>query len=254
MYSARKVSSCWERENPFLLQLMLHILLWWHGFLRSSGKGHPGTLGERERKEAWMLRSAMCSGHHPEGGASLGAERWAWPGVVTLHREALRTSYSNTETLAPISFVSHSFPKSSSLWSFCWLVWCFPCSQEKRWVSLIHPKEKRYCCVSFLFHMERHRRMKTGQMGVTYLERERGQMKKYGGGRATLIKHHKFLSLWHIKAESFNIFWYFLLQEDFRRAGADLPPAWGGTGICSCPVMPFIPWGICSNVIGSGNQ
>lgn len=177
----------------------------------------------------------MCSGHHLEGGATLGAEEWVWPGVVTLHKEPLWASYSHTETLAPMSFVSHSFPKSSSLWSFCWLVCCFPPRQERRWVSLIHPKEKTYCCVSFLFHMERHMGMKVGQMGVTCLEREQGQIKKYGGGRATLIKHHKSLSLWHIKAESFNIFWYFLLQEDFRKVGADLPPAWGGTGICSCP-------------------
>lgn len=76
--------------------------------------------------------------------------------------------------------------------------------------------------------MERHRRRKVGQMGVTCLEREQGPVKKYGGGRATLIKHHKWLSMWHIKAESFNISWYFLLQEGFRRVGAILsrvPPA-----------------------------
>lgn len=35
-YWARKVPSCWERENPCLFQLMLHILLWWHSFLSSS--------------------------------------------------------------------------------------------------------------------------------------------------------------------------------------------------------------------------
>lgn len=70
--------------------------------------------------------------------------------------------------------------------------------------------------------MERQGRTKVRQMGVTCLEREQGQMKKYGGGRAILIKYHKTLSLGHIKAESFNIFWYFSLQEDYRRVGAIL--------------------------------
>lgn len=108
-------------------------------------KSHPGTLCEMERKEA-----EVCPVHHLEGGASLGAQRWAWPGVVTLHREPMWTSYSSTETLSPISFVSHSFPKSSSLWSFSWLVWHFPSSHKRRWVPLFSKgKEILLCVISF---------------------------------------------------------------------------------------------------------
>lgn len=43
---------------------------------------------------------------------------------------------------------SHSLPKSSSLWSSSWLVWCFPPSQEWRWVPHT-PKGKQMFCFSF---------------------------------------------------------------------------------------------------------
>lgn len=140
-----------ERGNPFLSQLLLYILLWWHAFL-SSGEKWPVTLDEMERKETWGLPCTMSLGHHPEGGElPLGSERWGWPGAATLPREALWTRHGITE-------MPH-VPFHLSLTAFLSLL---PCEVPLGWWGAFHlarsgggspatPKGKQMllCVISF---------------------------------------------------------------------------------------------------------
>lgn len=143
----------------------------WNGKKGNLGAAMRHVLGPPSRR--WwaalsMRKVRVARGCHPAQGSPLNK---AWH-----HRNAS----------CPLSFVSHSFPKSSSLWSSSWLVWCFPPSQEWRWVPLLQPRENKCCCVSFLFLMERHGRKRVEQMGVSASKESKDKWRNIGVGEPLL--------------------------------------------------------------------
>lgn len=256
-----KVSSCRERENPFLFQLMLHILLWWHSFLSSSERGHPGTLGERERKEA--LDAVVCHVLKPPSGG--------WCFLRSRKVSTARSCHPAQGT--PVNKLQehrNSFPLFHlSLIAFLNLP---PCEVSLGWCGTFHlarrgggfpwyTQRKRDMVVCHFFSIWKDRAERRWGRWVWPASKESKAKWRNTGveepSLSSIIKRFHWDTSKQKALISSGISRYRKTTEELGQSWADLPTAWGGTGKCSCPWDEgclCIPWSICSDVIGSGNQ
>lgn len=201
MYYARKVSGCWERENPFLPQLLLYILLWCHGFLSSGEKGLYQTWYSRWNGTRRNVGTAVCRVLWPP------SRRW-W--AATGSRKVSVARGCHPTQGSPVNKARHRRntlpPFHPSLTAFLNLLSCgVPLGSHGAFHlarsgggSPCYTQGKTNVVVCRFFSLwKESSRMRVEQMVVAASKESKDKWRnKRRGGRATLIRHHKSLFDW----------------------------------------------------------